>query len=271
MAIKNGFAEVNDTRLYYEIAGAGEPLVFLHGNTLDTRMWDDQFTEFAKQYRVLRYDLRGFGKSAMPTSEPYSHAEDLNALMQYMEIEQAHVLGLSMGGGQAINFALTYPKATKTLILVDTSLAGFRFDEAFSSDFSKIAQIAKSEDLQAAKDYWLGIDLFAATRQLPDVSKQLEAIINDYSGWHWLNYDPRREPEPLPIYQLDKILAPTLVIVGEKDIPDVHKIAAILEQQVSDVRKVVMGGAGHMPNMEQPEKFNNIVLNFLAENKLQSR
>jgi 3-oxoadipate enol-lactonase len=71
MQIETGFADVNGTRFYYEIAGSGHPLVLIHGNTLDTRMWDDQFEVFVQQYRVLRYDVRGFGKSAVPTTEPY--------------------------------------------------------------------------------------------------------------------------------------------------------------------------------------------------------
>lgn len=99
MQTQSGFAEVNGTRLYYEIAGSGRPLVLIHGMTLDTRMWDDQFEPLAAQYQVVRYDARGFGKSAVPTGESYAHTDDLKALLEYLDIAHAFILGLSMGGG----------------------------------------------------------------------------------------------------------------------------------------------------------------------------
>ena len=79
---QTGFAEVNGTRRYYEIAGAGRPLVLIHGSTLDTRMWDDQFDIFAQHYQVVRYDVRGFGQSALPTDEPYARPNDLKSLLE---------------------------------------------------------------------------------------------------------------------------------------------------------------------------------------------
>ncbi len=123
-SIKSGYAEVNGTKLYYEVAGGGEPIVLIHGFTFDTRMWDDQFKEFSKQYRVIRYDVRGFGKSSTPNEgEPYSHHGDLKALLDYLDIKKAHILGLSMGGSIAINFTLEYPDYATSLIPVDSSLA----------------------------------------------------------------------------------------------------------------------------------------------------
>jgi pimeloyl-ACP methyl ester carboxylesterase len=90
-------------------------------------MWDDQFEAFAQHYRVVRYDARGFGKSAQPGSEKYLHAADLMALLERLEIDRAAILGLSMGGGIAIDFALTYPEATRALVLVDSTLGGYRW------------------------------------------------------------------------------------------------------------------------------------------------
>lgn len=106
---QTGFAEVNGTRLYYEIAGSGDPLLLIHGSTLDTRMWDDQFETFAQHYTVVRYDVRGFGKSALPAGESYARPDDLKGLLDYLDIAHASVLGLSMGGGIAIDFVLAYP------------------------------------------------------------------------------------------------------------------------------------------------------------------
>src|SRR5262245_970929 len=124
MPIHTGFADVNGTRLYYELAGAGHPLVLIHGFTLDIRMWDDQFEVFAQGYQVLRYDLRGFGKSAVPTDAPYSHPADLHALLTHLGIDHAYLIGLSMGGGIAIDFAVMDPNMTAALIPVDAALLG---------------------------------------------------------------------------------------------------------------------------------------------------
>ncbi|HEY7490512.1 MAG TPA: alpha/beta hydrolase [Candidatus Tectomicrobia bacterium] len=124
MPTLTGFADVNGTRLYYEVAGTGHPLVLIHGFSLDTRMWDDQFEVFAQGYQVLRYDLRGFGKSAVPTDTPYTHPDDLYALMTHLGIEHADIVGLSLGGAVALDFAVTYPRATDVLIPVDAALLG---------------------------------------------------------------------------------------------------------------------------------------------------
>lgn len=94
---ENGYADVNKTRLYYEIVGSGETLILLHAFGMDTRQWDDQFELFSQHYRVIRFDLRGFGKSAVPTQVPYTHMEDLKALLDYLEINKAHILGHCYG------------------------------------------------------------------------------------------------------------------------------------------------------------------------------
>src|SRR5689334_11281492 len=117
--------EISGGSLYYETAGSGDPLVLIHGLGLDLRMWDDQFAEFAQHRQVVRCDLRGFGKSTVPTAEPYSHADDLKAMLDHLSIARADILGLSMGGWIATNFALTYPEMTRKLILVDSAIYGY--------------------------------------------------------------------------------------------------------------------------------------------------
>ena len=112
------------TDLHYSIAGKGTPIVLAHGFALDSRMWDDQVPELAARFSVVRYDLRGFGKSGM-RDEPYSHAEDLKALIDRLALGRVALMGLSLGGGAAINFTIAYPDAVRALIVVDPSLGGF--------------------------------------------------------------------------------------------------------------------------------------------------
>lgn len=263
MESQTAFAQVNDTRLYYEVAGSSQPLVLIHGFSLDTRMWDDQFETFAKQYQVVRYDLRGFGQSAVPSNEPYIHADDLNALLQHLKIDSVYLVGLSLGGGVAIDFALAYPEATRSLITVDGILGGHKWVK----DWGYIWSAAKTKSVEVAKDLWLNDEMFSPANEQPGVSARMRQMVAGYSGWHWLNRNPERGPQPPAIERLKQIRAPALAIVGERDLPDFHAIADALQQRIPSCRKAVVPGAGHLANMEAPEQVNEIILSFLADNE----
>jgi 3-oxoadipate enol-lactonase len=261
---QRGIAEVNGTGLYYEVAGFGYPLVFIHGFGLDTRMWDDQFEAFARRYRVVCYDMRGYGRSATPTDESYSHTDDLKALLEHLGIDRAHVCGQSRGGAVAIDFALAHPEATGALVLVDPVLAGHSWSQEAARTDGAVWETAAKSGVEVGKAQWLAHPLFAPAREKPEVAARLEQIISDYSGWHLINTDPGRYADPPAAQRLHEIGAPTLVVIGERDLPDFHMIANTL-QQVPDARKVVLPGVGHMCNMEDPGRFNEVVRDFLAD------
>ncbi|MEZ4664920.1 MAG: alpha/beta hydrolase [Caldilineaceae bacterium] len=264
MDTHRGFADINGTRLHYEMAGSGDPLVLIHGATLDTRMWDDQFAPFARDYQVIRYDMRGYGQSALPTAASYAPVDDLMALLRHLGLSRAHILGLSLGGAVAIDFALAYPQAAASLIVVDTGLRGFQW-EAFGASFSQVQSMALTSGIEAAKRRWLSDPLFAPALENAQVAARLKQMVTDYSGWHWLN-KPAMPASGLPaIQQLGAITPPTLIIVGEHDLPDFQTIAELLHQRIPNASKVVMPDVGHMSNMENPERFNEIVLGFLEE------
>jgi pimeloyl-ACP methyl ester carboxylesterase len=264
VTIQSGIADVNGARLYFETAGCGEALVFIHGLGLDTRMWDPQFEIFAKNFLVVRYDLRGFGRSSVPTAESYSPAEDLHALLRYLRIPHAHILGLSLGGRYAVNFGLLFPQATKSLILVDSSLDGFDFSPEFLGPFPEIEACAKRGDLKTANQLWLSHPLFAPARENREVAPKLAKIVGDYSGWRWANRDPTRSSYPPAIQCLDQIRVPVLVLVGDRDLTDFRAIADLLAREIPGAMKNVLPGVGHMSNLEGPEQFNRIVFNFLS-------
>lgn len=267
MNVKSGFAEVNDTRLYYEVAGAGIPLVLIHGFTLDTHMWDDQFEAFSKHYCVVRYDMRGYGQSTLPVlGEGYSHADDLRALLDHLGITKTHVIGLSMGGSVAVNFSIEYPKRTMSLITVDTTLGGFPYSEEWNAFLDMIFSKARQAGVETSKKLFLNSGLFQPALENPEVGKHLAKMVLSYSGWSLLNPPGHALNLEIPAAkQLDKIDVPTLVIVGERDLQDFHDIADALERGIPKATKVVIPGVGHMANMEAPEKFNEVVLSFLSE------
>lgn len=262
MCVETGMAKVNGAQLYYEIAGNGPALVLIHGFLLDRRMWDDQFVPFAEHYRVVRYDCRGFGNSALPTEETYSHADDLQALLVYLGITKAHIVGLSMGGEIAISFVLTHPEMTTTLTAADPLLDGYVAAE-LNQTIAPIVERASIAGGKAANALLLDHVIFAPACEQPTVSTRLAAMLTENSGWHWVNNDPQRMMEPPAIARLQDITAPTLVILGERDMADFHAITAILQQKVAHAHRVIVPGVGHMSNMEAPALFNAAVLSFL--------
>jgi pimeloyl-ACP methyl ester carboxylesterase len=263
MKSTEGTAHVNGAQLHYAIAGEGPALVLIHGNTLDTRMWDDQVAAFAEQYRVIRYDMRGFGQSAPPTGEPYTPADDLAALLAYLGEERAHILGLSLGGAVATEFVLAYPDITETLILADAGLREFQWRD-YGEFSAAVRNEAVDAGVEAARRRWLAGALFAPALEQPQVAQRLRQMVDDYSGWHWLNRDSWQPTEPPVTEQLDSIDTPTLVIIGERDMPEFHEIAELVHQRAPGAVKAIVSGVGHMTNMEAPQAFNTLVLDFLA-------
>lgn len=258
-----GIRAINGTRLYYEVMGSGPPLVLVHGFSLDCRMWDDQMAAFAARHRVIRYDLRGFGQSPVPAA-PYAHVEDLKALLEYLGIAQAAILGLSFGGGIAIDFALAYPDATQALIPVSTVLGGYRWTPDFGASLGAVYKIGRSSGIEAAREQWLAHPLFGPLQEREVAWQHFAPMVAAYSGWHWVNADPGHAPDPPAIERLAAIAAPTLVVVGEREVPDFRAVAEVLVARIPGARRVVLPGVGHMVNMEDPGSFNRIVLDFLA-------
>jgi len=260
----SGYADVERGRLYYEVTGEGPAVVFVHGFTLDCRMWDPQFSVFSKHFNVIRYDMRGFGRSSLPEEGVrFMHARDLKALLECLSVNCAHVIGLSKGGHVATDFAALYPDSAASLVAVDSSLVGFRYSEEFSGFLASLPGIARRDGVDAAKQAFIRHSLFSSAMRDPEVAARLREIEGDYSGWHWLHTVPEQFPEPPTIERLSSIVAPTLVVVGEHDIPDFHMIAHVLSGGIRGARKLVLPGAGHMCNIEKPGRFNAEVMRFL--------
>lgn len=265
MRIHQDFAAVNGTRLYYEVAGSGQPVVFIHGFTLDTRMWDDQFEALAHKFQVIRYDMRGFGQSEAPAGTSYSHADDLRALLDHLRVDQAHLVGLSKGGAIALDFTLAYPQRVNKLVLIDTVLGGYSWSPEATAHQQLIWQRASQGGIAAAKEAWLAHPYFVPAYRQPTVAARLAHLVTDYSGWHFVNHDTEYGLTPPASQRLRDIHVPTLVMVGQEDLPDVGRIADLLHQHVPAAQKVVIPGVGHMANMEAPERVNAALLQFLTE------
>ncbi len=258
-----GFAEVNGTKLYYEVAGEGHPLVLIHGGLLDMKMWDGQFAEFAQYYRVIRYDVRGFGKSKM-TDIPYSHTRDLYGLLDFLGIKKAYLLGLSLGGSIAVDFTLEHPEMVDALILVAASVSGYdNFSEDAQEMGERVEAAVEERNVPKLFEIWANAPMMPQAQENPQAHQRYREILSDYSFVHYLNPAPREELEPPAIGRLSEIRIPTLVIVGDQDTLDITGIAELFEAGMIDVKKVTLPGMRHMINLERPEIFNRLVLSFL--------
>jgi pimeloyl-ACP methyl ester carboxylesterase len=263
---ETGMALTNGARLHYEIAGAGEPLVLVHAGIADGRMWDGQVARFARRYRVVRYDMRGFGRSAI-VEGPYAHHEDLRTLLDSLGIERAFLVGCSMGGRTIIDFALEHPGRVRALVLVGSALGGFDAGEDPPKQWEELVAAEDAGDLGRVSELevqiWVdgpyrgpdGVD--SAVRDLVR-EMNLIALKNEASG-----LGDERPLEPPAVNRLVEIQVPTLVIVGDLDRPEIIEAADLLQKRIPRARRAVIPGTAHLPNLERPQGFNRVVLEFL--------
>lgn len=261
-AKQSGYAQVNGTKIYYQTAGSGPWVVLIHGGLVDRRLWDDQFRQFAKHFSVLRYDLRGYGRSQFPDKE-FSHIDDLYALLRSLRIKTASLVGLSVGGNIAMEFALAHPDMTEKLVLVASSLLGSKVPRSAAN--TAVYETAEKKGMMPAVEMWLENPLFATGRWDPKYVKRIRRmLIDNYKYWG-------PTPEPIPevwptpptAEKISTIKAPTLIIVGDQDAENIRQIADILSRDIAGSKKVIMNNVSHHLNMEKPTEFNGIVINFL--------
>jgi 3-oxoadipate enol-lactonase len=248
--------------LSYSTAGSGQPVVLIHGLGLDLDMWEPQWQALQREFRAIRYDIRGFGNSTVPTG-PYSHCDDLLGLLDFLDARPAHVIGLSMGGRIALRFALEQPDAVRSLTLIDAALDGFSWSEAWIGKMKTIQTTARNGDIEAAKQLWLTHELFAPAQRNPQLAAALRAMVEGYSAWHWHNPDPERKASAPAIRELARVSHRTLVLVGELDLADFQATAQQLAAGIPAAALHSIAGAGHMANMEAPAAVNDLLLAHL--------
>lgn len=262
MDVEKGFLRINDAQIYYEQAGAGDCIILIHGFAMDTRIWDRQFELFAQHHRVIRYDLRGFGKSDLPEAL-YSTLDDLQVMMDQLDIEKASIVGISLGGSLAVEFTLTYPERIAGLVLAGSTLRGYPFSNDYIMEFLHYRKIARREGIAVAQSAMLGNPLLQCIAKDPALFAPVEAMIRDYSGFHWLKHDPHKVFYPPVMERLGEVACPVQIVVGQRDIPDIRAIAKRLGREIEQAGTIEIPDVGHMVNMEATERFNKIVLDFM--------
>ena len=271
--VQKGFAEVNGTRLYYEVAGEGHPLVLNHGGLVDNHLWDDQFDEFAKHFKVIRYDMRGFGNSGMLKNgmEPYSMERDLFSLLQFLNIQKAYVMGLSMGGSLSVDFTLQYPEMVDALITVGAGLSGFEEEDPveLKAQEEEMEEAFRRGDIARSVEISLQIWTDGPFRTPEQVNPQVRERVRAMTT-HNIERGDDEEVQPQHIEppaagRLSEIHVPTLIIVGGEDVEFILTIADKLERDIRGAKKVVIPRTAHHLNMEKPQEFNRVVIDFLEQ------
>lgn len=265
---KTGFVGVGETMLYYEELGEGYPLVMLHGGFLDRGMWDPQFEIFAKYYRVIRYDARNHGKSERVPG-PYSHFDDLAKLLEQLKIQKAALMGLSLGGRTIIDFSIAHAEKVSTIVLASPGASGYEFtSEALNENSKQMGKAFNDGDLHKTIEYFQRSWTDGPKRAPSDVDSAVREKVRSMAMGTLENWNLEsvvKELEPPAMRRLAEISAPALVVVGNLDMPGILEIADAIDENVDGSDVVVMSGVAHMVNMEKPEEFNRIVLEYLAK------
>ena len=259
-----GFVALPDGgKLYYEAKGSGSAVVLIHGGQLDRRMWDGQFDTLARAHRVIRYDVRGFGRSPPGPGADFRSYEDLGALLDSLGVARASIVGLSLGGRIAVDFALAQPGRVERLVLLAPGVSGFPWSRGDTAWSAAMERAVRARDTVAVTDLWLRSSYMAPAMENPALAPRLRELSLANSG-AFLRASMGRELEPPAFGRLRALRAPVLVVVGTRDDPDIRVIVDSLAAQAPRARKLVLPGAGHMLNMERPVEVTRAVIDFLG-------
>jgi 3-oxoadipate enol-lactonase len=255
--------------LYVESRGVGRDVVLIHGGQLDRRMWDHEFDSLAHEYHVIRYDVRGFGRSPPGPGEHFQSYEDLDALLDSLAIARTSIIGLSLGGRIAIDFAIAHPDRVDRLVLLAPGVSGFRWSRADSASNDAMERAIAARDTVAITDLWLRTTYMSTAMKNPEIAPRIRELSLANAG-AFLRASMGQELEPPAWRRLRELRAPTLAVVGTNDDPDIRTIVDSIAAQAPQARKVVLPGAGHMLNLERPREVMRAVLAFLAQREDQN-
>lgn len=262
-------AKINGVNIYYESHGEGFPLALAYGLGGSTVQWEPQVEALSQRYRLILWDPRGHGGTdSPPDAEDYGQdisAEDLNGLLDHLGIQEAYVGGLSMGGGIAVRFAALHPQRTAALLIFDSATASGRGPSAESRRVrEEIIRLAETEGMEAVAEF--SIKHNPNVTSSPGRSKgRAERIRRMYTSLNPVGYANNCRmllKDGFDSSLLEEIDTPTLVLAGDKD--PALPACRWIHGKIRGSRLVVIRDAGHLSNRDQPEAFNEAVLDFLA-------
>jgi len=256
--------------IYTEVAGEGPALALVHEGICDSRMWDGQWESYARRFRVLRGDLRGFGRTPLEAGR-YSNARDLIEALELHGLERVALVGVSLGGRVVLEVGLARPDLVRALVLVAPGLPGHDWSKETVAGWAEEEAALEAGDLDAAVEVNLRMWVDGPRRGPDDVDPEIRARVGEMQRRALelqLPVGDNAEEEllvPDLAERLGEIGVPTLVLVGEEDLPDMHAISDRLAREIPGARHATIAATAHVPSMERPAEFDELVLGFLEE------
>ena len=255
--------------LYAEVAGEGPAVVLLHEGICDSRMWEPQWEPWSHEFRLLRVDLRGFGQTPLDPGR-FAHARDVIESVEQHGFERAALVGVSLGGRVALEVAVARPELVSALVLVAPGLPGHDWSEELQAAWAEEEAAFEAGDLDRAVEASLRTWVDGPRRRPEDVDPGVRSRVAEMQRRALeLALGSAEDDEELFVEDLaqrvGEIRATTLILIGEDDQPDMHAIAERLEREIPAARRATIAHTAHVPSMERPREFDELVLPFLRE------
>jgi 3-oxoadipate enol-lactonase len=270
MTSEPAFVETNGARIHYEVDGSGEPVLMVHAGVANLRMWDAQVAALRDAYRVVRHDTRGYGLTETDAVE-FSNRADIGAVLDAIGETSAHLVGLSRGAQIALDFTLEFPERVRSLVFSGGGVGGYDApDQSDASVWEEPERLLEAKDWEALADWETRFWVDGPGQPAGRAEAAVRERVHD---WILETYRAEKEegtPQPLDPpanARLDDLRAPLLVIVGDLDEPETQANCRYLSSVVPDARLEVFEGAAHMVNLEQPDRFNRLLRDFLDANR----
>jgi 3-oxoadipate enol-lactonase len=262
--VTSGRIDVRGGELAYDVAGDGTPIVLVHAGLCDRRMWDDLWPAVAERHRVARFDLRGFGESSVATA-PWSPHEDVIAVLDHLELQQAVLCGVSFGGSIELDVALAQPDRVGGLGLVCCSARGMAAPADLRALIDEADAAGEAGDIDRAVELELRLWVDGVGRPEPvdaDVRERVR-VMNRHAWERATNGGHALPLDPPAAERLSEVTVPTLVVAGEYDQPWLTQSCRTLAREIPGARFELVRGVAHLPPLERPDVFGELLLRFL--------
>ena len=266
------YAQAKGAKLYYEAAGRGHPIIFVHEFAGDLRSWEPQIRYFSRNYRCITYNARGYPPSEVPSDNKlYGQdiaTDDITAILRHLKIKRAHVVGLSMGGFAALHFAIRYPRMASSVVVAGCGYGAPKSDRSgFKAEVRAFSRRFATEGMGAvARDYGSGPTRVQLQNKDPrGYAEFIEQFAEHSTQGMTLTMRNVQGKRP-SIYdltvKLKAIKVPTLLLTGDEDEPcldaNIH-----MKRMIPSSGLVILPKTGHAANLEEPALFNQAVQDFL--------
>jgi 3-oxoadipate enol-lactonase len=261
---ESGYINLGKSKLYYEIFGEGEPVVLIHAGVTDSRMWAFQINDLSRHFKVIRYDMRGYGKSSLPDSI-YDPNVDLSTLLDACGLPKANLVGISLGAMQAIDFTINYPDRVISLAISGPGMPDWPMSPERLSKYLEFNRIVEEKGADGAIFTLLNDPFWSRTipgERYPEARELFENILYENKKSFGVNWQLRKFTPGLK-ERLSEIKCPTLLFRPEHDGPLMVSISIAIQEKIDGIKIREVKDAYHLLNMEKPEEFNQAIIEFI--------